>query len=491
MKKIKILTITLVIILITMIAFFGIYSQVQNRMENKVRGYSYDMGLSGTRNIRLKVDTTSNTIIKDSEGNEVEDAEELTDEELAEKGYIKEEDKINPEEVLNVENYEKSKEIIEKRLNELQKTANVGMQYEIKLDETNGDIIIEIPESGQTDTIVSNINTVGKFEIIDTETEEVLMDNSDIKTAKVMYGSSSTSTSYGTTVYLDIEFTKEGAKKLEEISSKYVKVEENTETTAEDETSEEKTDEEDTENEEEVEDTTNTEKTITMKIDDEEIMTTSFEEPIATGSLQLSVGSSTTDTKTLQGYIDQSTTMATILKTGNLPITYTIEENEYVFSDITNNEIKIAVYTILALVIIALIVLIIRYKTNGVLGTISYIGLASLFLILIRYTNVVLSIEGIFGIAIVLLLNYIFVNKLLSKTRGKELSLKDIKEATKETYKEFFIRIIPICIAVITFCFIKWVPISSFGMVMFWGIALIAVYNYIITSNLLKIKTNK
>ena len=38
-----------------------------------------------------------------------------------------------------------------------------------------------------------------------------------------MYGSSSTS-SNGTTVYLDMEFTKEGTKKLEDISNNYKKV---------------------------------------------------------------------------------------------------------------------------------------------------------------------------------------------------------------------------------------------------------------------------
>ena len=66
-----------------------------------------------------------------------------------------------------------------------------------------------------------------------------------------------------------------------------------------------------------------------------------------------------------------------------------------------------------------------------------------------------------------------------------------IKQMVKETYKEFFITILPICIAVITFCFAGWTPISSFGMVMFWGIVLIAIYNFIITNNLLKIEANK
>ena len=82
MRKLKLLTIILGIVLVTMVAFFGVYVQVQNRMEDKVKDYSYAMDLKGARNIRLTVDDSSNTVIKDSEGNEVSDAENLTDEEL-------------------------------------------------------------------------------------------------------------------------------------------------------------------------------------------------------------------------------------------------------------------------------------------------------------------------------------------------------------------------------------------------------------------------
>ena len=39
MKKIKLLTIILLIVLITMVAFFGVYVPVQNRMEDKVKDY--------------------------------------------------------------------------------------------------------------------------------------------------------------------------------------------------------------------------------------------------------------------------------------------------------------------------------------------------------------------------------------------------------------------------------------------------------------------
>ncbi len=473
MKKVKILTITLAIALISMVAFAGVYVTKQNRMEDKVKSYTYAMDLKGARTITLKVDTSKKTTIKDSEGKEVKNSSNLTDEEISEKGYTKEETDYNPSDVLNVENYKKSKEIIEKRLKEL-KIDN----YVTRLNEQTGEIIVEIPENSDTDNIVTNLGTTGKFEILDSETNEVLMDNNDIKLANVVYGSNSSNgtTNQGTSIYLNIEFTKEGTKKLEDISGKYVKTsnETNTENTSES-----------------TDTSSSSEKKITMKIDDEEIMSTSFDEVIKTGRLQLSIGSSSTDQKTLQTYVEQANNMATVLDTGKTPVKYTVDENHYVLSDITENELKTVEYAIMGIILISLIVLVVRYKLNGLLGAISYLGLASIFVLLIRYANVVLSLEGIFGIVVILVLNYLFVNKLLSKLKEETLSKDIVNSKTKETYKQYFIKIIPIIIAIITFCFAGWEPISSFGMIMFWGVALIAVYNIIITNNLLKIRASK
>lgn len=455
MKKIKILTITLAIIAITMIAFFGIYTQVQNRMENQVKDYDYAMDLSGSRNIRLIVNTASKTIIKDAEGKEIENSESLTDEKIIENGYVKEEVPNNKEEVKNIENYKTSQKIIEKRLKKL------GVDnYIIKLDEQTGDILIELTENNITDQVISSVYTTGKFEIVDSETKEVLMNNEDIKQAKVMYGSGRGAT--GTSVYLDIEFNKEGARKLEEISNQYVKIED--------------TETDDTSTEETI-----AEKKITMNIDNEEIMSTSFEEPVKTGKLQLSIGSSSNDRDTLQGYIDQASSIATVLDSGNIPVKYDLDENQYILSDVTANEMQAVVYVVLGIIVLAMIILIVRYKQLGALGAISYIGFISLFMIIIRYTNVILSIEGILGMIVILVLNYILINQLLAKNDNRKIVI----------YKDFFIKIIPIIIMVITFCFISWVPISSFGMVMFWGIALIAIYNSIVTNNVLKIETGK
>lgn len=424
MKTIKILTIILLIILISMIGFFGIYKQNKNQMSDTVKGYSHSMALNGGRNIKLVLSTDN-------------------------------------EDLKTVENYNKSKTIIEKRLKKL------GIEeYNISLNTKTGEIIVEIPEDSKTDSIVSNINTVGKFEIIDSKTKEVLLNNDDIKSSSVLYN---TSTS-GTTVYLEIAFNKEGQKKLEEISKTYVHEETEDTDTEENSTDEETTSEESTEE--------SSDKEITMKIDDKEIMTTHFDEPITTGKIQLSVGSATTDTKQLQNYIEQAQNMAVVLDNGNLPLTYEIEKNQYILSDISEQQIGYLAIAISVIAVIGIIALIIKYKTKGLLAGISYVGLAALYLLLIRYTNALISIESIFGIILVLVLNFIFTAMLLEKV-GEDKS-------TLEVYKKFFNRIMPIFIMSIVFCFIKWVPISSFGMITFWGILMIAIYNFIVTKYLLK-----
>lgn len=442
MRIIKILTIILLIILVSMIGFFGIYKQNRSQMSNVVKDYSYSMAINGARTIKLK----------------------LSDE--------------TSEEAKTEENYNKAKTIVEKRLKSLEVE-----EYNISLNTKTGEMTIEIPEDSKTDTVVSNLNTVGKFEIIDSETKEVLLDNRDIKSSDVLYSSSTS----GTTVYLEIAFNKEGKNKLEEISKIYVPTEENNTTSentiVEDTNTTELTDTNEIINNA-TENTSSTEKKITMKIDDEEIMTTSFDEQITTGKIQLSVGSATTDTKTLQDYISQAQNMATVLDSGNLPIKYEIEKNQYILSDISEQELMYIVIAIAIVATLGIIILIVKYKAKGLLAGFSYIGLAALYLLLIRYTNIVISIESIFGIAIILILNYIFTVMILNNIEKGE---NVVNKSILETYIKFFGRIVPICVIAIAFCFVKWIPISSFAMVSFWGLIIIAVYNSVITRYLLKV----
>lgn len=449
MKTIKIITISLLIVLVSMIGFFGIYKQNKNQMSNVVKDYTYAMDLNGARTIKLTLNTD------------------------------------NSDEVKTEENYKTAKEIIEKRLKKLG-----AEEYKVNVNNENGEITVQIPENLNTDTIVSKLTTVGKFEILDSETNDVLLDNNSIESSKVLYNRATS----GTSVYLEIAFNKDGKNKLEEISKTYVKTENNT--TDENATTEENnTEATENTNETNTENTTSeksskTEKKISLKIDDSELMSTTFDEPITSGKIQLSVGKATTDSTTLKGYVEQAQNVATVLDSGKLPVKYDMEKNQYILSSITEQDLTYVAVTIAIIAIIAIIVLIIKYKTNGLVAGIADTGLAALYLLLIRYTNVVISIDSIFAITMMLAFNYIFTIILLSNI--KKMKAENVENAVQksvtETYKKFFSRIIPVCILAIVFCFIKWTPINSFGMITFWGIVIIAIYNATITNLLFRIK---
>ena len=129
-NKIKIVTIILAIVLITLVGFFGIYVQVQNRMENQVKGYYYASDINGVRRVALTPSVSSKEIVKDSEGKEVENSESLTDDQIKEKGYTKEYEKYNPDDQMTLDNYKLTKNIIEKRLQ-----ARGVEDYTVRLEE--------------------------------------------------------------------------------------------------------------------------------------------------------------------------------------------------------------------------------------------------------------------------------------------------------------------------------------------------------------------
>ena len=443
-QKLKLVLIIAIIILLSMIGFIGIYVQNKNSIENILPEYLLGMELKGYRKIVLNVSSETET--------DVETNDESSEQQL-----------INDESIKTEENYKKVKEIIEKRLNKM----NLE-EYYVRQDLTTGNIIVQIPEDEKTDNIVAQLQLQGKFEIVDNETNEVLMTNDDIKEVKADYGT----TSYGTSVYLSIEFNKEGKEKFKNITNTYTEVAENEEET------QEQANEVETE---ETEETTTEEHTkeIAIKVDDSTLLTTHFDEEISNGILQLSVGSSSNSTnEELQEYYEQANSMAALLDSGKLPIVYEIEQNKYVQSDITNQEIVIAAALGIVVLTILMIVMIIKNKEKGILASISLIGYIAVLTIVLRYTNVIISIEGISAIIFSIILEYVFLQSALNKKQQEFWNV----------YVKYIWTLIPIAVISVVFALATWLPISSFGMVMFWGIVVKFIWNAIITRNILNIK---
>lgn len=431
----------LIIILLSLISFVGIYVKKGNTRKNILKDYNLGMNLTGARHIKLVVDKTENTIIYDAEGKETKDGY-LEDGVTLKEGYTKSVEKENKEEVLTAENYNKAKQIIEKRLDKL------GVQeYIVNRDEVSGDIDIELPENTDTDTVASYLTYKGEYKIVDSDTQDVLIDNSMVKEAKVLYTNSN---SGGITVYVQIEFDKAGKEKLKEISSTYVETKD--------------------------ENGNDSSKKVSIKLDDETLLETYFDEVNDNGILQLTVGSASKSSEDINTYIKQGAGLAALINSGKMEVVYTMENNVFINSYATQS-LPIVICIAVDILAIALLWLYIKNGEIGGIASLSVVGFIALLLIVLRYTNVVISLESLTALVAIVLVDYLFVKYVVDNMKKNSMNAK---QALKVAYTKFVGMTIPVLIMAVVFTFVEWIPIASIGMILFWGLIIMAIYNYII-----------
>ena len=483
MKKVKIFTIILAIILITMIAFGGIYVQKQNRMENKVKDYELGRELKSQRVVELKIKEVEN----DSTNSEEEKTETAETTESSEKNV----------EELTESDFENAKKIMEKRLQFLGAT-----DYTISLNKEDGTVRVELPENNNTDMYIYYLYASQKITLKDEEDKKIILDDDMIKKAKYSYVSDAKGAYQ---VYEEIELTKDGQAKLNELLNDYALLStevteiENAKSSESTSTTESTTENTSETNENSTTETTeNTETTTTTTIEEESktskkvakvyVNDTAYDvNVISKGKITLKIGSASSNTTSVNNNISKAAEIAMLENAGKLKSDYEVNTNRYEYSSITQSEIMYFAMIILAILVVALIVLCIIYKKAGILASIAFIGFLSIFSLLLRYTNVVISLDGISAIIIIMIINFIINKEILART--KKINLVD--EAVKATYKNVYLKLIPVGIITIVFCLAKWESLSSFGMIMFWGLILTAIYNFVITRTLLKLRENK
>ena len=456
MKKVKITTIILAIILIVLVAFGGVYIKTQNRMEDKVKEYSLGRELKGERLIELKVSDGS------TEGKTAPAEEDLT-----------------------VENYETVKKTIEKRLKSLK-----AQDYTISLNKEDGVIRVELPEDDQTDDFAYYLIASGKVEIKEKDTSTELLNEKMVKKAQYTY-TSNTDGEYQ--VYLEILLTEDGQAKIEDIQNNYAILKDDVDaaeaTTKSDESSDTSTETtEDTEQTTADTDNTETSTEETKKVAKLSIAGTEYDiDKIEKNKIRVKMGSQTSNTTTVNNSMAKAAELTMLINSGKYPIDYEVQNNRFVHSDITNEQLLYFAGAVGVILLALFIWLTIKYKSKGLLASISCIGFIALLSLLLKYTNVIISIEGIGAIILVILINLILSQMILNKTKILDV----VSEAVTSSYKELFLKLVPIMIVSIVICFSGWTNLSSSGMIMFWGFVLIAVYNIIVTKTLLKLRENK
>ena len=474
MRKVKILTIVLAIVLVTLVAFGGVYIKTQNRMENKVKDYSLGRAIEGARIAEIKV--------------------AQSDEDSGEQNT----------ELLTEENYKIVKKTIENRLNKL----NIE-DYTISLNKQDGTIRVEFPEDENTDSYVYYLTAQAKVQIEEkaeetetdtsTETEDTtateLISDEMVKSAKYSY-TQNVDGQYQ--VSLEITLTDEGQAKIQELSGTYAflateidEIEsaeeeseeetENTEGTDTEETAEDaNTESENTENQETQE---QTKKIASLTIAETEYDITKIDK----NKITVTIGTPTSNTTSANNNIAIAAELEMLINAGKYPIEYELTANRYVYSSISTEQLIYFVIAVLAITVVILLIFIVKYRKRGLLTSISYIGFVSLYLLILRYANVTITIEGIGGIIIVMIINLAFIKTILTRMQ----KMKMLDEAINYTYKNVFSKLIPVIILVIVFCLSGWANLSSFGMAMFWGLMLMAIYNILVTKTLLKLEEEK
>lgn len=480
LKRFKTLAVVLIVVLISAIAFGGLYLKSQGVWKNVLPEFSYGMELDGIRELRFVLnsseeekqvyvdengnyagdvaeneeETSSNQEINlvDENGNPIS-SENTQEPEESSEPEKKEDDmlanykietrtiKANEDSDINIDNFEKTKKIIQERLETLDL-----YEYNIRLDDVTGELVVEVPDNKNLEIEESMIATKGKFEVVDHQNGLILLDNSHIKNVSATYTNNET----GYQSYLVVQLNKEGTEKLKEISKKYVTT----------------TDENGTE----------TTKHIAIEFDDQELLETYFGAELTNGVLQIPLGQATTEYDDFVTAYNSTTRVASILNSEKMPLSYKLNADNYIQSDITIENRMIAIVSFSVIVLILSIVMIVKYKAKGLKYAVLNVGYIALVTLIFRYTNVLITLNSLIAFVGMVGINILFEYKLLENLNKND----DTKLVFTETMKQLYLAIIPVAIIAVIFTFMSSAVISSIGMVLFWGIAIQALYNSIL-----------
>ncbi len=474
-RVVKTIVIILVAVLLCLIAFVGLFVKRYGIWTNILPDYQYGMELSGFRELHFVLDNSEeekevfldkngnymgdvketstsdssgvSVSMVDENGEAVENPEELlngvTDDGTeTESEFIKEKRtvKANPDELRTINNFEKTKQIIQNRLNKIDFN-----EYNIRQNNITGELVIELPDNENLSLGEALITTPGKITIIDYQTGMILLDDSHVKSSNILGASNEN----GYQTYLQLKFDKEGTNILRDISNKY--------RTVVDEAGEETT------------------TYISVNLDESTLISTYFGDEITNGTLQIPYGQAITDYNEYIAFAENSSYLSNVINGDSLPLKYTLSSDNYINTSVNTKTLLIVeiIFTVAILVVSLIMIIIYRLEAIKFVGAgLIYISLIAL---ICRYTNVAITYNALIAFVSVIAMNYYLYFKILKDIK----SGKGAKEALKTNLTKLFLAIIPVAIIAVIFIFMSSIVISSIGMLLFWGLVLLALLSLI------------
>ncbi|MBR4261345.1 MAG: hypothetical protein IKQ33_05305 [Clostridia bacterium] len=498
----------LVILLLCLVSFGGIYVKDRNVFKNILPDYVLGMDLDTNTILKLDVDKSADETAEEQANVEENTEENQENNESTETEKKEDNGQVQKENKYTVDNYKKSKEIMEKRL----KLSGIE-QYTIRLDEETGSIVLEFPDKVKDGIIAYSLtngdvqfnikaNETKKTEAAEsTETAEsteatkeessetantenneseenkeenkpnnvtgLIADNKSIKKVTLLTKNMEYVKEGGSYIQMDIEFTNDAIKKFKDIKNGYVVP----------------TDENGAQNE----------NTVTLSIDGMEIYTRAesvFLESAINGRIEID-SNYATDAENLADLEETFNGAKAVLETEKLPLTYTSAYQNKVHSNISSIGIISVFVVILA---VMLIYLVIKFKLYGVFAELAIVGFGALLMLVLRWTSVQISVASIVSIAALTILQFIYLNSILNNGTSKKVFNKQTIEYTKMLIPAFIFGIFAAALPALKNIGIipgNTFDIASFGMVVFWGLIVFELFNNIITRAIITNAKNK
>lgn len=450
-KKLKLILEILICVLIILIGIVGVYTKSTNMYKNQFpHTYTLASDINGATVIELKPDDSVDTIYYDKDGNEVDSS---TIKEEDKKKYETKEIPVNDKENLNVSNYEKSLNIMKKRLEFLG-----ADQYQLNLDEETGIISLTVEDEHLHD-IESFLPMEARLELIDSVSEKVIIDYSDFKSAEASYAA----LTLETRTYISLKLNDSGIEKINNIDS-YKTVKEAEEGKEPEESK------------------------ILVVFDGETIAEVAYDALLLNGkTLRITTGAGLTSESDINSQMQMNTVACKLATMGRMPVIYNISTEEFVKNDL-GNAISYIVIALIAICAIVSIVLVFKYKLKGLLGVLGFVTNISIFLMVIRLTDIQISLNGFAGMCGLIALNMILINNILKCVANQE---KVFSENVKDAYLKSLNAIVVMLIVLVVFAFSAMTVINTMGLLLFWGWLVTVFGNLVFTVPMLSIVENK
>ena len=479
LKVVRTIAILLIVVLISVASFCGVYVQDIGIWKNVMPKYTLGMELEGVRELSFVLDDSEVTreVYVDDEGNYKGDVVQSMSETSAEAtdastevdtSKYKTESRLvkaNPNELITIENLNETKKIIQRRLE-----ASDQYEYNIRQDSVTGAMVLEVPDDENVELKKALVLTQGRITIEDAENGYILVDDSNIKNATVtvqMLNSEDVESEETTEeeheheafenetyeyhqLYLVFEFDEEGSEIMKKISDEYIMT---------------------------VDDTgAQTAKQVAIKFDEETLIETYFGETLEDGAVQIPIGEPISDHEEYYQAGSSLQTICDIINDERLPLSYVLSSDNYVKSSITDNTLVIMNVIVAVVILVVSIYMIIKYKLNGLKQAILSVGYVAVLLWVVRAVGVTLTVNSLIACGVVILINYIFGMKFLKHVKDG----KSNKESLKHALKELYLSIVPVCVIAVIMLFMSSLIISSMGMMLFWGLLVQVLFSVLV-----------